>query len=120
MPDGDTDAARWISVLERLERLRPATVVPGHGAIGDGGLIGAVRESLTFTAERTATLRDGGRSLEQTVAELAAQLLAPPSRLGQPGMGRADDRAVLRVARDRSPMSVTVDSAEVGEVMAAA
>ena len=76
MPDGDTDAPRWISVLERLERLRPATVVPGHGAIGDAGLIAAVRESLTFTAERTATLRDGGRSLEQTVAELAPELLA--------------------------------------------
>ena len=76
MPDGDTDAPRWISVLERLERLRPAAVVPGHGAIGDGALIGAVKESLSFTAERTATLRGAGRSLEQTVTELSAQLLA--------------------------------------------
>ena len=76
MPDADTDARRWISVLEGLERLRPAAVVPGHGAIGDGGLISAVRESLSFTAARAATLRDGGRSLEQTVAELAPELLA--------------------------------------------
>jgi len=76
MPDADTDAVRWISVLERLEHLRPATVVPGHGAIGGAALIAAVKESLIFARDRAATLRDAGHSLEQTVAELAPELLA--------------------------------------------
>src|SRR5665213_747548 len=75
MPDPDTDALRWISVLDQLAQLAPAVVVPGHGALGDERLIATVRESLEQARERISGLcRDGG-SLAEIAAHVEAELL---------------------------------------------
>src|SRR6188474_2293021 len=44
--DVDVDGHRWIEVLEELERLDPAIVVPGHGDVGGPELIATAREYL--------------------------------------------------------------------------
>jgi hypothetical protein len=37
MPDADANGTNWIRMLERIEQLHPAIVVPGHGEVGDAG-----------------------------------------------------------------------------------
>jgi glyoxylase-like metal-dependent hydrolase (beta-lactamase superfamily II) len=44
--DVDVDGSKWIEVLDRLEQLDPAVVVPGHGEVTGPELIGQVRSYL--------------------------------------------------------------------------
>jgi glyoxylase-like metal-dependent hydrolase (beta-lactamase superfamily II) len=68
--DADVDGARWISVLERLEELRPAVVVPGHGEAADASVIAAARECLTALRDETRRLAAEGVSSDDAVAAL--------------------------------------------------
>ena len=54
--DVDVNGSRWIAVLERLTALNPAIVVPGHGEVGDAGLVTAVHEYLVHLRAETARL----------------------------------------------------------------
>jgi glyoxylase-like metal-dependent hydrolase (beta-lactamase superfamily II) len=66
----DVDGDRWIAVLEQLERLEPAVVVPGHGEIGDAGVIVTAREYLEQLRGETRRLASEGASEDEAVAEL--------------------------------------------------
>jgi glyoxylase-like metal-dependent hydrolase (beta-lactamase superfamily II) len=66
--DTDVDGDRWIAVLEELERLEPALVVPGHGELGDAGVIATAREYIRELRTETRRLAGEGAS-EEAVAE---------------------------------------------------
>jgi glyoxylase-like metal-dependent hydrolase (beta-lactamase superfamily II) len=68
--DADVDGDRWIGVLEELERLEPAVVVPGHGETGDAGLIATAREYIQGLRSETRRLADEGASEDDVAAEL--------------------------------------------------
>lgn len=68
--DTDVDGDRWIAVLEELERLEPAVVVPGHGEIGDAGVVATAREYLQLLRSETRRLADEGATEEETGEEL--------------------------------------------------
>lgn len=68
--DADVDGDRWIAVLERLERLEPLIVVPGHGEIGDAELIATAREYLELLRGETHRLAEEGASEEEIAAAL--------------------------------------------------
>src|SRR5580700_11741100 len=42
-PDADASGKNWLSILDQLDELHPRTIVPGHGEVGDAGLIGIER-----------------------------------------------------------------------------
>jgi glyoxylase-like metal-dependent hydrolase (beta-lactamase superfamily II) len=68
LPDADAHGSDWITLLERLEAMDPVTVVPGHGAVGDSGLVREVREYLEWIR---SLVREGrGKELEKLKAEL--------------------------------------------------
>lgn len=72
LPDADAHGSDWIALLERLERMAPATVVPGHGAVGDAGLVREVREYLEWIR---SLVRDGqGKEIDELKAELEPQV----------------------------------------------
>jgi glyoxylase-like metal-dependent hydrolase (beta-lactamase superfamily II) len=74
LPDPDAHGSAWIAVLERLEALEPAVVVPGHGGVGDAALVREVRGYL-------ADVRDRVRALGPEVdVEAAKQQLEPEIR----------------------------------------
>jgi glyoxylase-like metal-dependent hydrolase (beta-lactamase superfamily II) len=68
--DADVDGDRWIAVLEELERLEPAVVVPGHGEIGDAGVVAAAREYIQLLRAETRRLADEGLSEEDAATQL--------------------------------------------------
>ena len=72
--DVDVDGDRWIAVLEELERLEPAVVVPGHGEIGDTGVISTAREYLQLLRAETRRLAGEGASEDETAGELDRSL----------------------------------------------
>lgn len=68
LPDADAHGSPWIALLERLEAMEPAVVVPGHGAVGDAGLIRAVREYLEWV--RSLVRERSGKDVDELKAEL--------------------------------------------------
>jgi glyoxylase-like metal-dependent hydrolase (beta-lactamase superfamily II) len=82
--DVDVDGQRWIAVLEKLERLAPAVVVPGHGAVGGIELITTAREYLELLRDETARLAETGLSEDDVAAELDRSLRALHPDWAQP------------------------------------
>ena len=70
------DGANWIKTLDQLAALNPRTVVPGHGEIAGADLIAGERGVLSFMQSRTRELRTQGKSADQTVAVLSAEVKA--------------------------------------------
>ena len=68
--DADVDGSRWIRVLDELERLEPAIVVPGHGEVGDAALIATVREYLVELRAETRRLADEGAAEDEVASTL--------------------------------------------------
>ena len=53
-----------------LERLEPAIVVPGHGEVGDAGVVTAAREYLVQLRDETRRLAAEGVGIDDIVAQL--------------------------------------------------
>jgi glyoxylase-like metal-dependent hydrolase (beta-lactamase superfamily II) len=71
--DADVDGDRWIAVLEQLERLEPAVVVPGHGAVGDAGVVAGARDYLVLLRTETKRLIDEGLDADEIANVLDRQ-----------------------------------------------
>jgi glyoxylase-like metal-dependent hydrolase (beta-lactamase superfamily II) len=65
--DADVDGSRWIEVLRWLESLEPAHVVPGHGEVGDAGLIAVAREYHELLRDETFRQADAGADADEAV-----------------------------------------------------
>jgi glyoxylase-like metal-dependent hydrolase (beta-lactamase superfamily II) len=76
MADSDSSGTNWIEILGRLEKLHPAIVVPGHGAVGDVGLISAMREYLVFVRDRTQQMKSQGSSVMDVESKLGPEVRA--------------------------------------------
>ena len=70
-PDRDASGKNWLSILNQFETLQPRTVVPGHGEVGDAGLVSKEQSYLKALQSRVAELRAQGKSSEQA-AQLAS------------------------------------------------
>ena len=70
--DADVDGERWLGVLERLEALDPAVVVPGHGGVGGSEVVRAARDYITRLRDESHRLRGAGVPVDAAVEELDA------------------------------------------------
>jgi glyoxylase-like metal-dependent hydrolase (beta-lactamase superfamily II) len=66
--------AHWRQTLEQVEALAPSIIVPSHGPVGGMGFVAGARTFLTAIQERTAAARKAGRTADQAVAEISAEL----------------------------------------------
>jgi len=76
MADSDSSGTNWIEILGRLEKLHPAIVVPGHGEIGDVGLITALRDYLVFVRDRVQQMKSQRSSVTDVENKLAPEVRA--------------------------------------------
>jgi glyoxylase-like metal-dependent hydrolase (beta-lactamase superfamily II) len=72
LPDADAHGSDWISLLGRIEGMAPETVVPGHGEVGDAGLVREVREYLEWV--RALVREAGAKDVDELKAELEPQV----------------------------------------------
>ena len=57
-----------------LEQLEPDDVVPGHGDVGDAGVVTAAREYLVDLRDETRRLAAEGLGIDEIVAQLEAEM----------------------------------------------
>jgi glyoxylase-like metal-dependent hydrolase (beta-lactamase superfamily II) len=76
MPDSDSSGMNWIRTLERLEKLNPGIVVPGHGEVGEVGLIAAMREYLVFVRDRVREMKSEGSGVTDVETRLEPEVRA--------------------------------------------
>ena len=74
LPDEDAHGSRWIALLEQMERLDAETVVPGHGEVGDAGLISESRAYLEHVRDRVNETAAGGAGAEDVKAHLEPEI----------------------------------------------
>jgi len=74
MPNEDASVKGWLSVLDQLEPLKPRYVVPDHGELGDGSLIGKERAFLVDVQRRALELKRQGTSVEEAGKLLQVEL----------------------------------------------
>lgn len=66
----------WLAAFDTLEALKPRTIVPAHGAIGDGALIAANRSLMQAVQARVRALKAEGRSADDAAKTVQAELQA--------------------------------------------
>lgn len=65
---------QWLSSQERFRALKPAHVVPSHGPSGDASMITRYQDFLQTVNRRAAELKKQGRSVDEAVGTLQAEL----------------------------------------------
>lgn len=66
----------WLAAFDTLEALKPRTIVPAHGEIGQGALIAANRSLMQAVQARVRALKAGGRSADDAAKTVQAELQA--------------------------------------------
>ena len=66
--------SQWIASQDRLAALAPARVVPSHGAMGDASIMADTKRFVSTVQQRAAELKKAGRTLDETIAALQAEL----------------------------------------------
>jgi hypothetical protein len=89
----------WLATLDELASLKPAQVVPSHGKIGDATLIARDRAFLQAVQDRVAELKRGGKSIDDAVAVVVAEVAPKYPEWGNPSGAAAVARAAYNEAR---------------------
>lgn len=66
----------WLDSLDALEAMNPNLIVPSHGPFGGLDIIQGYRAYLTRIRDRTAELRKAGKTQDETVQILTAEMSA--------------------------------------------
>ena len=74
LPDEDAHGSDWIALLERMEAMDVATVVPGHGEVGVAALIGEVREYLEYVRGSVNEAAADGATLDEVKSQLEPEI----------------------------------------------
>ena len=87
---------QWLDSQARFAKLQPKRIVPSHGPMGDLSIVTTYQEFLQTVQRRVAELKKQGRSADETVATLTAEL---SPRFGEsPRMG-----GTIRTAYNQAP-----------------
>jgi len=73
VPSADGNIKSWLTILDKLEPLHPRFVVPDHGALGDGSLIGKERAFLSDLQTRSLELKRQGKSADEAASQVTAE-----------------------------------------------
>lgn len=73
MPSPDSSVKGWLANLEAVEPLHPRYVVPDHGQLGDGSLIGKERAFLLDLQSRALELKHQGVSVDDAAKQIPGE-----------------------------------------------
>jgi len=63
----------WLNSLDKVAPLRPTTIVPSHGEMGNGSLIEVNRTYLNSLQARVAELKHQGKTVDQSAETVVAE-----------------------------------------------
>jgi len=66
----------WLAALDALETWAPRTIVPAHGAVGTGALIGVNRGFILAIQARARALKAQGRTADEVAATVQKEMQA--------------------------------------------
>jgi glyoxylase-like metal-dependent hydrolase (beta-lactamase superfamily II) len=66
--------SQWVASQDTLAALQPARVVPSHGPMGDATIMEKTKRFVTTAQKRAAELKQAGKTLDETLATLQAEL----------------------------------------------
>jgi glyoxylase-like metal-dependent hydrolase (beta-lactamase superfamily II) len=89
----------WLATLDELTGLKPARVVPSHGSIGDAALIARANAFLRAVQTRVSELKRDGKSTDEAVAAVVAEIAPAYPEWGNPSGAAAAARAAYAQAR---------------------
>jgi len=78
----------WLAAFDTLEALKPQTIVPAHGEVGPGTIIGTNRTIMQGVQARARALKADGRTADEVASTVQAELQAQ-----HPGWPRANGLA---------------------------
>jgi glyoxylase-like metal-dependent hydrolase (beta-lactamase superfamily II) len=89
----------WLAAFDAFEAMKPRTIVPAHGAVGDGSLIPTQRTIMQGIQTRVRELKGQGRSADEAAAVVQKEFQAK-----YPTWGRTNGvAAVARLAYADTP-----------------
>ena len=65
----------WLAAFDTFSALTPRTVVPAHGAVGQGTLVGTNRAWVQQVRDRALALKKEGKSLDETGTTVQAEFV---------------------------------------------
>ena len=89
----------WIAVHDELAALKPVHVVPAHGKLGDAALIARDREFLMAVQAKVAELKKSGKTVDDAVAAVVAEIAPKYPEWGNPTGAGAVARAAYAEAK---------------------
>jgi glyoxylase-like metal-dependent hydrolase (beta-lactamase superfamily II) len=96
---GVSSMKAWLAAFDVFDALRPKTIVPSHGAVGDGGIIAANRAIMLEVQSIARDVKAQGRSSDDAAMAVQTQLQAK-----HPGWPRANGlTAAARAAYAEAP-----------------
>lgn len=69
-----TSMSAWLTAFDTFEAMRPQTIVPSHGPIGDGSLIASNRAIMQTIQQRARALKAQNRSINDVAAMVQSEL----------------------------------------------
>ncbi len=89
----------WLAAFDAFDAMGPRTIVPAHGPVGDGSLIGIQRRIMLAVQTRARELKAQGRSADETATMVQKEMQAQ-----HPGWPRANGvAAIARAAYNEAP-----------------
>lgn len=76
IPDSSGSAKDWLAILDKLEPLHPAHIVPDHGSFGDASLIPQEKAFFAALEARVSELKKQGKSAQDTVQTVYTEFTA--------------------------------------------
>jgi glyoxylase-like metal-dependent hydrolase (beta-lactamase superfamily II) len=96
----DTSSLKtWLSVLDELTSLKPLHVVPSHGKLGGATLIARDKAFIQSVQARVAALKRDGKSIDESVAAVVADIAPQYPEFGNP----TNAGAIARAAYNEAP-----------------
>jgi cyclase len=80
----------WLAAFERIAAMKPATIVPAHGDIGPGTILGPLQAVVQGIQTRARELKAQGRSADET-----ASIVQMEAQAQQPAWARPNGAAAL-------------------------
>lgn len=85
-----TSVKAWLAAFDAFEAMKPRTIVPAHGPIGDAALIPTLRAVMLDIQTRTRAMKAQGKTADEIAAMLQAEVQAQhPTWARLTGVGAA-------------------------------